>query len=93
MDTKDIKVEYTDAAHEKLQELINETHDWLAPENTIGDYFTVLMEKYIEEFIPEEIRSISWKDLEKPENLKLVNQWFSESELFDVFVKLGSGVI
>lgn len=93
MEMKDVKVEYTDTGFKKLDELGDETDSWIGPENTFGDYMTVMIEKIVDEFIPEEIKSIKKKDRDKPENIELIKRWLSESDLINVFIKLGSSVI
>lgn len=86
----DYKMEITEKGHEKIRELCEKSFEWLEPDNTIGDFFTVFFENVVNEMLSDEIKAIPLKDLEDPEKSEDALKLIFDCENWDIFMKVRS---
>lgn len=86
---KDIKVEITEYGKKKIEELSDDAWDWMDGENTFGDFFTTLFDELVEEWLGEDILSMSIAKIEADKDAQqMVLKRICESPLVDVFKKV-----
>ena len=86
-----IKAELTDYGKKKMDELIGKTYEWMGDENTVGDFLTAFIDELVEEWLGEDILSMSIAKLENDENAKImILNRICESPLVDVFKKVAN---
>ena len=85
---KIIKTEVTEYGKNRLDEIAEKTFAWMDGENTVGDYCTAIVEQAVEEWLGEDIcsMSIAMLDNDKNAQAKLFER-ICESPLIDVFTK------
>lgn len=86
---KTYKAEITNYGKKKMDELVDKTYGWMDGENTVGDFLTAFIDELVEEWLGEDILSMSIAKVENDENAKamLLNR-VCESPLVDVFKKV-----
>ena len=86
---KNYKTEITDYGEKKMDELIAKTYEWMDGENTVGDFLTAFIDELVEEWLGEDILSMSIAKLENDKDAKIMflNR-VCESPLVDVFKKV-----
>lgn len=84
-----IKVEITEYGKKKIEELSDDAWDWMVGENTFGDYLTVYIYDLVEEWLGEDIISMSISKIkaDKDARLMILNR-ICDSPLVDVFKKV-----
>lgn len=88
MKNGDYKMEITEKGDDKLRELCEKSFEWLEPDNTIGDFFTVFFENVVNEMLSDEIKAIPLKDLEDPEKSENALKLIFDNENWDIFMKV-----
>ena len=88
MKNDDYMVETTEKGNDKIRELCNKSYEWLEPDNTIGDFFTVFFENVANEMLSDEIKAIPLKDLEEPEKNEDALKLIFDNENWDIFMKV-----
>lgn len=88
MKNGDYMLETTEKGNDKLRELCEKSFEWLEPDNTIGDFFTVLFENVVNEMLSDEIKAIPLKDLEDPEKSENALKLIFDNENWDIFMKV-----
>ena len=88
MKNGDYIVETTDNGDDKLRELCEKSYEWLEPDNTIGDFFTVFFENIVNEMLSDEIKAIPLKDLNDPEKSENILKLIYGNENWDIFTKV-----
>lgn len=88
MKNGDYMLETTEKGNDKLRELCEKSFEWLEPDNTIGDFFTVLFENVVNEMLSDEIKAIPLKDLEDPEKSEDALKLIVDNENWDIFMKV-----
>ena len=85
---KNIKTEITEYGMKRLDEIAEKTFAWMDSENTVGDFVTALVEQAVEEWLGEDICSmtIAMVDNDKNAQTKMLER-ICESPLIDTFVK------
>lgn len=84
----DYMFETTEKGNDKLRELCEKSFEWLEPDNTIGDFFTVFFENVVNEMLSDEIKAIPLKDLEDPEKSENALKLIFDNENWDIFMKV-----
>lgn len=86
---KNYKTEITDYGKKKMDELVGKTYEWMDGENTVGDFLTAFIDELVEEWLGEDILSMSIAKLEndKDAQMMILNR-VCESPLVDVFKKV-----
>ena len=86
---KNYKTEITDYGKKKMDELVGKTYEWMDGENTVGDFLTAFIDELVEEWLGEDILSMSIAKLENDKDAKIMflNR-VCESPLVDVFKKV-----
>ena len=86
---KNYKAEITDYGKKKMDELVDKTYEWMDGENTVGDFVTTFVEQAVEEWLGEDILSMSIAKVENDKDAQqmLLNR-ICESPLVDVFKKV-----
>ena len=86
---KNYKAELTEYGKKKMDELIDKTYEWMDGENTVGDFVTAFIDELVEEWLGEDILSMSIAQVENDENAKImILKRICESPLVDVFKKV-----
>ena len=86
---KTYKAEITDYGKKKMDELVDKTYEWMDGENTVGDFLTAFIDELVEEWLGEDILSMSIAKVENDENAKrMILNRICESPLLDVFKKV-----
>lgn len=88
MKNGDYMVETTEKGNDKIMELCEKSFEWLEPDNTIGDFFTVLFENIVNEMLSDEIKAIPLKDLKDPEKSEDAFKLIFDNENWDIFMKV-----
>ena len=88
MKNEDYIVKTTEKGDDKLRELCEKSFEWLEPDNTIGDFFTVLFENVVNEMLSDEIKAIPLKDLKDPEKSEGILKLLYGNENWDIFLKV-----
>ena len=83
-----IKTEITEYGKKRLDEIAEKTFAWMDGENTVGDFVTALVEQAVEEWLGEDICSmtIAMVDNDKNAQTKMLER-ICKSPLIDMFVK------
>lgn len=86
---KNYKAEITDYGKKKMDELVDKTYEWMDGENTVGDFLTAFIDELVEEWLGEDILSMSIAKLEndKDTQMMILNR-VCKSPLVDVFKKV-----
>ena len=85
------KTEITEHGRSMLDDICDETYAWMGAESTIGDFFTIMFERMIEETLGEEICYMTIGEIEKDEKkAMLVLDALCKSKMFDTFRKVES---
>ena len=86
---KNYKAEITDYGKKKMDELVDKAYEWMDGENTLGDFLTAFIDGLVEEWLGEDILSMSIAKIENDENAKnMILNRICESPLVDVFKKV-----
>lgn len=86
---KTYKAEITKYGKKKLDELVDKTYAWMDGENTLGDFLTAFVDELVEEWLGEDILSMSIAKVENDEDTKtMILNRICESPLVDVFKKV-----
>lgn len=86
---KTYKAEITNYGKKKMDELVDKTYGWMDGENTVGDFLTAFIDELVEEWLGEDILSMSIAKVENDENAKtMILNRICESPLVDVFKKV-----
>lgn len=86
---KTYKAEITKYGKKKLDELVDKTYAWMDGENTLGDFLTAFVDELVEEWLGEDILSMSIAKVENDEDAKtMILNRICESPLVDVFKKV-----
>lgn len=85
---KNIKTEITNYGEKRLDEIAEKTFAWMDGENTVGDFVTAFVEQAVEEWLGEDICSmtIAMVDNDKNAQTKIFER-ICECPFIDVFVK------
>lgn len=85
---KNIKTEITEYGEKRFDEIAEKTFAWMDGENTVGDYCTAILEQAVEEWLGEDICSmtIAMIDNDKNAQAKLLER-MCESPFMNTFVK------
>ena len=85
----DIKVEITEYGKKKMSELVDKTYEWMDSENTVGDFLTAFIDELFEEWLGEDILSMSIAKLENDKNANImILKRICESPLTELFKKV-----
>lgn len=83
------KAEITDYGKKKMDELVYKTYEWMDGENTVGDYLTTLIDELVEEWLGEDILSMSIAKVENDKDAqRMLLKRICESPLIDVLKKV-----
>lgn len=86
---KTYKAEITNYGKKKMDELVDKTYAWMDGENTLGDFLTAFIDELVEEWLGEDILSMSIAKVENDEDAKMmILNRICESPLVDVFKKV-----
>jgi hypothetical protein len=84
-----IKTEITEYGKKSLDEITEKTFAWMDGENTVGDFFTTLFDELVEEWLGEDILSMSIAKLKNDKDSQIMFlKRICESPLVDVFKKV-----
>ena len=83
------KAKISDYGKKKIDELVDKTYEWMDGENTVGDFLTAFVDELVEEWLGEDILSMSIAKVENDKNAKImILKRICESPLVDVFKKV-----
>ncbi len=84
-----INVEITEYGKKKIEELSDNAWDWMSSENTFGDYLTVYIYDLVEEWLGEDILSMSIAKIEADKDTRLmILKRLCESPMMELFKKV-----
>lgn len=87
--SKNYKTEITEYGEKKLDEIVDKTYKWMDGQNTVGDFITAIIDEVVEEWLGEDICSMTIAKAENDEKsmMKILKR-IAESPMVDVFMKM-----